>query len=505
MSNFRFLDLYRNYPVTFLTVLLSISLSSALFMPAMFTFSYGLPSLILLFYAYIAMREKSIQMFLILTIGSALSVIILIGFLVYLIFFTIFINIFPTFIVLLITLLLIQLIPRKITLLYKIILFFFISTLFGFNTKINDLIKPSYKIEEKINEVLTLNDSDIVKIIGNKLEYPSSYNPFSFITFGSNEGCGCGYWEYPRVDTEYFVKHLQTREISYSTKNNSPYTITINSFQNHDKYTVDIQMKSNSKLISSLKIIDKLPYQSSNNTKALDAFDQRLEYLLRHNIWNSLLYFSTIPSNTDNSKVINDFLDKSIKYHTKHSDWRKNTYFIEGKLIKKVEKEDCSINESNDFKYYAFNIWQDTSSDKSAKITSNNIFTFDSNNTTYSTKILSKYSENIQAYNETLWNDNAFSYSDENAIYTFYTFRVAKNIRIIQFTKTGQFVKELYVSPPKDIVLEGSDWHPISHVEVVDSKMRFRVYNIYESKTNSEAAAPIKDQCSFNELEIQLP
>lgn len=77
-------------------------------MPAMFTFYFGLPSLIVLIYAYMSMREKSIKMFLALTIGSALSVISLIGFLAYLMFFSLFINVFPTFVVLLITLLLIE-------------------------------------------------------------------------------------------------------------------------------------------------------------------------------------------------------------------------------------------------------------------------------------------------------------------------------------------------------------------------------------------------------------
>lgn len=386
----------------------------------------------------------------------------------------------------------------------RIIVFILLSALIGFNTKIIDFIQPKYAFEEKINEVLTLNDGNFVKITGNTTKVPSSYNPNDFITFGANEGWG-GFWVYPKLESVNIAELLQQREISYTQKNNSPYTLDIISTKNMNAYVVEIQLKSNSKLVSSLKISDQLPFQSSISDRELENFDLRLEYMLRHNIWNELLFLLSTNLTTNNSNVINNFLDKSIKYHVKHLDWSKNTYFIEGKLIKTEAKGYCSVNEKNDYKNYAFNQWKDQSSDKSARIIFPHIFSFDSNNTTYSTKILSKYSKDIQAYNENLWNDNAFSYSGKNDIYTFYTFRLTKNIRIIQFTKTGQFVKELYVSLPKDIVLDGRDWHPISHVELIDNKMRFRVYNIYEFKTNSEAAAPIQDQCSFNQLEIQLP
>lgn len=501
MNNFKFLDLYKIYPILFLSILLLISVASALFMPAMFTFTFGLPLLILFL---LKQRLTWVGFWTAIAI-IALSVFLVIGFVIYWMFlFTPFIHSFPTFIVLILTLLLMHLIPVKIHLVYKIIVFLFLSTLIGFNTKIIELIKPKDFIEQKINGLITLKNSDVVKITGNTLDIASSYNPYDFISFNSNEGVG-GFWVYPKFESVNIAEQLQQREISYTQKNDSPYTLNIISSKNMNAYVVEIQLKSNSKLLSSLKISDQLPFQSSISDRELENFDLRLEYLLRHNLWNALLFFSTKNSTKNNSRVINDFLNKSIKYDVEYSDWRKNTYFIEGKMIKTEAKRYCSVNEKNDYKNYAFNQWKDKSSDKSARIIFPHIFSFDSNNTTYSTKILSKYSKDIQAYNETLWNDNAFSYSTKNDIYTFYTFRIAKNIRIIQFTKTGQFVKELYVSLPKDIVLDGRDWHPISHVELIDNKMQFRVYNIYESKTNSEAAAPIKDQCSFNQLEIQLP
>lgn len=500
MNNFRFLYLYKTYPILFLSILLLISVASALFMPAMVTFYFGLPLLIF----FLLKQVLSWFGFWTTVAVIGVSIFLLIGFIIYIQIFIFFIHAFPTYVVLLIALLLMHLIPIKMHLISRIIVFILLSALIGFNTKIIDFIQPKYAFEEKINEVLTLNDGNFVKITGNTTKVPSSYNPNDFITFGANEGWG-GFWIYPKIEFVDLAEQLQQREISYTLKNDSPYALNINSSKNKDKYITVIQFKSNSKLVSSLKILDQLPFQSSISDRELENFDLRLEYMLRHNIWNELLFLFSTNLTTNNSNVINDFLDKSIKYHVKHLDWSKNTYFIEGNLIKSEAKGYCSVNEKNDYKNYAFNQWKDQSSDKFARIIPTNLFSFDSNNTTYSTKILSKYSKSIQAHNEILWNDYDFSYPIKSNIYAFYTFGLAKDIRIIQFTKTGQFVKELYVSLPKDIVLDGRDWHPISHVELVDNKMRFRVYNIYEFKTNFEADAPIKDQCSFNELEIQLP
>ncbi|MDD2791373.1 MAG: hypothetical protein PHU40_12020 [Sulfurimonas sp.] len=502
MNNLKFFNLYKKYPIMFLTILLVISLTSALFMPTMLTFYFTLPLLIL----FALKQLLSWTSFWTAIAIIIISVVLVIGFVIYIQLFILFIHCFPTYVVLLIALLLTHLIPIKLNFISKMVVFLSLSTLIGFNTQIMDVFQKKHLVEEKINSIISLNREDIVKITGNNVELPSSYNSYDFITFGANEGIG-GFWEYPKIETVNLLNLLQQREISYTHKNKSPYTIDVNSSKNNNKHIVNIQIKSNTKLISSIKITDQLPYQSSINKEELDNFDQRLEYLLRHNIWNALLFFSTINSKTNNSSIINEFLDKSIKYNAKHADWSKNTYFIEGNLIKNEEKGFCSADKNNDYKNYMFNRWKDQSSDKSARIGFNHIFSFESNNTTYSTKILSTYSNKMQAYNETLWNDYAFSYSTENNIYVFYTFRLAKNIRILQFEKTGQFVREWYVGLPKNILLDGRDYHPISNIELVDNKMQFRVYNIYEfnATDNFEAAAPPKDQCSFNQIEIQLP
>lgn len=497
MNNFKFIDLYKNNPITFIIILSFISIISALFMPAMFTFTYGLPLLIILVYAYVSWRKNSILLFSTLIIISGLSVVILIGFMIYMIFFTIFINSFPTFVVLLIAFLLTHLIPKKTTLFYKILFFIFISTLLGLNTKIIDLMKQKYIIEEKVNEQLVLSDKDIIKIIGDSINFPSSYNTYDFITFGANEGCGCGYWEYPNIRIENIKNLLQQREISYTHKNDSPYTLSINSSQNKNVYTVEIQLKSNSKLISSLKISDYLPYQSTSKNKELDDFAPRLEYLLRHNVWNELLFLYNTYLNKDNTKIINEFLNKSIKSPLKNTNWNATTLDLNSTLLYESEKLECTSSSEDDYKDYPFSVWYTTNQYSGVKVVPETNYIFDSNNTIYTTKDHSTL--------RNAWINNSFAYLMENHVYIFFTFTSQEEyIRVFKFTKNGQFVSALNIHLPSNKLLEGRDWHPISHVEFINNKIQFRFYNIYEFKGDSLISAPIKNnECSFYMLEIE--
>lgn len=493
MNNFKFIDLYKNSPIVFLIILLFISIASALFMPAMFTFTYGLPLLIILVYAYVSWRKNSILLFSSLIIISGLSVVIIIGFIIYMYFFTIFIHSFPTFVTLLIALLLTHIIPKKTTFFYKILFFIFISTLLGLNIKIIDLIKHKYIIEEKVNEQLVLSDKDIIKIIGDSINFPSSYNTYDFITFGVNEGIG-GYWRYPKLNIENIENLLQQREISYTHKNDSPYTLSINSSQNKNIYTVEIQIKSNSKLISSLKISDYLPYQSTIKNKELDDFAPRLEYLLRHNIWNELLFLYNISLNKDNTKIINEFLNKSIKSPLKNTNWNATTLDLNSTLLYESEKLECTSNSRDDYKDYPFSVWYATNQYSSVKLVPETNYIFDSNNTIYTTKDHSTL--------RNAWINNSFAYLMENHVYIFFTFTSQqKYIRVFKFTKNGQFVSALNIHLPSNKLLEGRDWHPISHVEFINNKIQFRFYNIYEFKGNSRISAPIKDKCNFYQLE----
>ena len=255
--NFKIIDIYKKHPVYLLSILLFLSIISALYMPAMLTFYLGLPLLIL----FVLKQRLSLSVFLTTIIVIGISVVLLVGFFIYLELFILFIHSFPTYVVLLTTLLLMHLIPLKMHLIFKVITFILLSALIGLNTKIIDIMKHKYIIEEKINGTLMLNDNDIVRIEGNTLEIPSFYNSYDFITFGANEAHG-GFWIYPKLESINIAELLQKREVSYTQKNNSPYILSINSSGNIKDHIIEIKVKSDSKLVSSLKIVDQLPYQS---------------------------------------------------------------------------------------------------------------------------------------------------------------------------------------------------------------------------------------------------
>lgn len=488
-KSFNFFAISRRKQVAFLFVVLVVSILSALFMPAMFTFYITFPILLL----FIAIQDKYL-------FGVLLFLFVISFGLVYIAIFMLFIYFFPTYIILLTTVLIIYFLPKKIAIWSKIVLFFIISIILGLNTQLLNIISDIFTqrpiIEEKINNTLQLKATDIIKITGNTTELYTKYNKYDYITYSANEGWG-GFWEYPKIEKMSINDYFKKLYLPYTQKNDSPYIINLESSKNNSLYNTIIQIKSNGKILSSLKISDRLPFLSKIDNRNLDNLDLRLEYLLRQNIWNAIL-LSTQRYSKDNyvETIISDFLKKSISYKPIYANWYKNTYFLKSNLIKTSDTEDCTTNFLDNYKYYEFNIWKEAKSNTSAKI-ANNIFSFDSNNTTYSTKILSKYSPNIQAYNEILWNDYNFSYAANNNIYAFFVFRLNKYIRIIQFTKTGKFVKELYIELPKDLILDGRDWHPISHVKIIGDKIQLRLYNIYELKD-------AKNQCKYNILETEL-
>ncbi len=485
MIDFKTTNLYKKSPIIFLTVLLFISIASALFMPAMFTFYIAFPILLI----FVSAQNKYLFMILFLLIVLSFGII-------YIMLFELFIYLFPTYIVLLTIILLRNFIPIKIkSSKISLLSLFFISILLGLNTNIIDIFQSKHLVEEKINSAIYLNQEDIIKIIGNNTEFPSTYNSYDFITFGANEAVG-GLWQYPKIETDNLLNLLQQREISYTYKNKSPYTIDISSSKNNNKHIVNIQIKSNTKLLSSLKIMDQLPYQSSINKEELDNFDQRLEYLLRHNIWNMLLFFSSINSNINNSSVINNFLDKSIKSTPKKANWNVSTLDFNSTVLFKSDKQECTSYPTNDYNNYPFSQWIASNQYNRVKLAPEANYIFDINNTIYATKDHSTPS--------IPWFDNHFAYSIDEYIYIFFTFESRRqNIRVLKFTKKGQFVNQYNIHLPKDMNLEGRDWHPISHVDFINDKMKLRLYNIYEYKKKSETAAPISDQCSFYELETK--
>lgn len=162
---------------------------------------------------------------------------------------------------------------------------------------------------------------------------------------------------------------------------------------------------------------------------------------------------------------------------------------MQSQLLYESKLGDCSTSNRDDYKDYPFNLWKNRYADASVEAVPNSSYLFDFNNTIYSTK--------ERADGKNWWHHHNFAYSRSKHVYTFKTFHDGRYIRIYQFSKTGDFITELHLKLPQEVILKGRQWHPISHVSVTDNKMLFRVYDIYENRNK-------KNQCKYYQLETNF-
>jgi hypothetical protein len=470
-------------------------------MPAMVTFFISYPSLLLIIFIY--SKDK--------TVNYLLGIVILLSIvsfgILYIFQVIYFIHLFPTFVTTLLTIILIRLTPFKMNELVKISAFIFLFILISINTQFFTIFNPQYSVEEKINDVLYLKKDDVVKLHGEPLSFPDLYNSKDFISFGVNEGVGA-FWTYPKFQTVDIKTLLENSEVIYTRLNNSSNHIQVNYSENNKFYTLNIQISKNKKILSSLTIKDRLPHGRKIDYKviqqkkvSLDSFNHRLEYLLRHNIWNYFLYL--FDDEKEINSVVTKFLEKSISLHTESQDWSKKITNIDGLISYTSELENCSSLDKDDYKDYPFNVWKEKNDDSNI-INKGRINIVDINGTFFTTYI---YSSDIPK-----WSRHDFSFSNNDYLYLFRNFQTAfedKKIRLFQLNKTGKVIKYIHVKLPKDKFIDGREWHPISHVMVDDNgKIVFRVYTIYQKQylhLPHHERPVTKDQCKYDLLEIEIP
>ena len=473
-------------------------------MPAMFTFYIGFPALILGIIIYISIKRKlfakfsnlsNLTIFFIL-LGATVSftIGILLLFILYIYSFTLFIHIFPTYIVVLTTLTIMRLIPYSLSNTKVVLTFLLLSTLLGLNTQIIPLLsgifQPQNTVKEQIHEVMHLNKHDVLELTGQVSDLPSSYITHDFISFGANEGVG-GFWNYPKYNTSLNITTLlDNREITYTQKNESLNNLHINYIDNNDLYTLTIQIMKNSKVLSSLTIKDRLPLKETVLSKArnLESFPLRLEYLLRHNIWNEVLFLMDEQKNI--SSVIANFLDKSIQLPVANIDWTEHLHSFNSNLLYESKIEDCSKLKSDNYNDYPFNQWKKANNDTNIKSIAYG-YVVDVNGTFHPTKT---YASDLAR-----WSYPDFAFSSAEYIYAFMNFRTVqdKKVRLFQFSTNGNLLQYLHINFPENVVLDGRDWHPISHIAIRGKRMKFRVYNIYEHKNKNT-------ECKYYELETKF-
>lgn len=477
-----------------LLILLFSSLTMALFLPAMITLYIFYPILVISYLAYLTITQVSGKTISLNALAIVLGTIFTFG-IPWILSFILFIHIFPTYIVALVTLIIMTLFPlKKYSIVIKIFIYIFLSMLIGLNTNLLFFAKSFMGQDRKVNEIfnkkLNTIGKEFIEIKSNNNDIPISYNKLDFLSFGANEGCGCGYWEFPKLSKSTVIAHiLGSREIAFSRIQASDKKIIIDYQEIQEFYNLNIKIFQNNKLLSSLTIEDSLPFQGKTNInrKDLNNFDYRLEYLLRHNIWNAILYYLGIGQ-IDNKKVISDFLDRSISTIKIDKNWAEPTVNT-ASLLYNSNISLCTSNKDDNYKHYPFNNWYSRKKDYSIKLSPNpDRFIFNDNNVTYTT---------IPHSNEFVWHHNISTYKTTKYFFVLKTSFNPFRVIAWKFNHQGTFIKEIYIELPKNAKVDGRNWHPISHIKIVNNKISFKVNNIYEHDNK-------KNECSYSAVEIEI-
>jgi hypothetical protein len=474
-----------------LLIMLFVSIPMALFLPAMPTLYMFYPFLIISYLMYLTIKQvpgKTISLnALLIVLGTVFTFGI-----PWILSFTLFINIFPTYVVILITLIIMTLLPlKKYSTVMKIFIFIFLSILIGLNTNLLFLMGQDRKVNEIFNKKLNIKNKDFIEIKSNNKNIPITYSKFDFLSFGSNEGCGCGYWVLPQLTKSTLIPYLLSRkEIPFSWMKSSKKKIIIDYKETQGLYNLNIQIFKKDELLSSLTIDDNLPFRAKTDVdrKSLNNFDYRLEYLLRHNLWNAILYYFGVGQ-VDNKKVISNFLDKSINTFKIDENWTESTVKTTASLLYDSNVSLCTSNKDDDYKYYPFNNWKSREKDYSINLRYNpDRFIFNDNNITYTT---------IPHSNEFVWHHNIATYKTRKYFFVLKTSLDPFRVIVWKFNHQGLFLQEVHVKLPKNAKIDGRNWHPLSHIEVINNTISFRIYNIYEHDNK-------KNECSYSKFEIEI-
>lgn len=299
-----------------LAIILFISILSALFMPVIISFYGGFLALIA-FYILCFTQKCNVKKY------TVIFIVVIAGMLVtgilYLLAYFFFIEIFPTFVILLTTLWIMQLVPYSFSKMSKFFIFIIISSFFGLNTLLVQLVVPVYKIEENIGNKLVIKDLNAIYLSSNAPKIPYTNNTYDFLSHDvfkydrNDEDNSKLKWRLPKryfEDTIFFFDQL---EIPY-TFNISPHEIKIEYNEiEQGIYHLSISVISNNEILSKLDITDRLLPNRDNEEGTSNSLHHRFEFLQKHNLWHYLvfLYKSNQPSV---GKVIKNFLNQSIVF-----------------------------------------------------------------------------------------------------------------------------------------------------------------------------------------------
>ena len=475
--------------VFLLLTLLIVSTLMALFLPAMITLYLLYPTLVILYLLYLVQKEKSALSITLNVLFIVVGTLITFGVPVILSFMA-FIHLYPSYLVLLTTLTLLYMLPiDRSSKWLKGFLFILLSTLLGLNTQLLDLFtQENTKVTTHYSKPLRLQPNAFVALTQNQKLLPTTYHKYDFLSFGANEGCGCGYWTFPKVGSIAITKLLQEQGIAYATEKVSPQRIVVDYVADASHYVLHIELRSHGVVLSSLDIQDKLPFQGIQNIKPkdLEALDYRWEYLLRHNIWNALLVYVSPP--TDYTELITRFISKSIRVDAQTSHAQTSPKEINSTLSFSSEKIACSPKADDNYNDYTYLRWSLKHGDTTVTFTPKSLL-FSEDNVTYTTKVDTNPYYNAHVPHMAIATDKYR--------YIVNVLEQKSSILLWKFTKQGTPSRQYLINLPKEVKLKGRRWHPISHFKINDDAISFRVYNIYE-------ASQQKNMCHYDLLHVKV-
>ncbi|MCW8894436.1 Yip1 family protein [Sulfurimonas sp.] len=170
--------------------------------------------------------------------------------------------------------------------------------------------------------------------------------------------------------------------------------------------------------------------------------------------------------------------------------WEKDTYDVNSKLLFSSEESVCPSDKSDKREKDEYEKWTTQYGDHSIK-TNSDSFVFDVNNTSHTVK--AETIEFSQHFIGTTFSTNENKYIFRTSIDD------SSKIILWKFSKNGDFIKEVHIKLPKNVIIVAGRGYYISHIKIDKDKIQFRLYERYRS--NQDRGWKI--MCSYHTLEIE--
>ena len=189
------------------------------------------------------------------------------------------------------------------------------------------------------------------------------------------------------------------------------------------------------------------------------------------------------------SDKLNLIYPKGSKYNKSWA-WKKDTCDANSTALFSSEESVCSSDKFDKRENYEYLKWKNQYGDHSIK-TNSDSFVFEINNTVHTIK--AETIEFSQHFIGTTYS------TDENK----YIFRRSINdsskIILWKFSRNGDFIKEVHINLPNNVIIEAGKGYYISHIRIDKDKIQFRLYKIYRGDKKQNW----KNMCNYHILEIE--